>query len=364
MASAPNTPTVRFERVEMIAARQRRRSDQPVLSPIAGALSRREAARRGLAGRRGRRGRLMLRLAFGMLALGTGALLLVPVVFGAASGASAVGNPVAAGASCTVADTGAASTPLTVNGVDLSPDQMHNAQVIVAVVKARKLAPAAAQIALMTAMQESAMTVVDHGDAAGPDSRGLFQQRDSWGPLSVRMDPAGSTGLFLDRLVTVPGWATIGPGHVGASRAAQRQRRGLPQVGADVAGARAARCSPTIRRKVTCTGGTLLPGAAPECARRRRAQGRGDDARQAVLLRRRRLARPDARRRRRGLPGRDGGLRLLGARPLRLGAGRRSTCRTTPATSTSVAARCRSPRCDRVISSSSPTRARASITSR
>lgn len=204
----------------------------------------------------------MLRLAFGMLALGTGALLLVPVVFGAASGASAVGNPVAAGASCTVADTGA-STPLTVNGVDLSPDQMHNAQVIVAVVKARKLAPSAAQIGLMTAMQESALTVVDHGDAAGPDSRGLFQQRDSWGPLSVRMDPAGSTGLFLDRLVTVPAWASIDPvmsAHLVQRNANAEDYRKWVPMSQSLAGALLAN-DPS---HVTCTGGTLLPGAAPD----------------------------------------------------------------------------------------------------
>lgn len=35
------------------------------------------------------------------------------------------------------------------------------------------------------------------GDSAGPDSRGDYQQRAPWGPLSVRMDHAGSTKLFL-----------------------------------------------------------------------------------------------------------------------------------------------------------------------
>ncbi len=203
----------------------------------------------------------MLRIAFGLLALATGALLFVPVVFGAASGASAVGNPAAAGASCTVAASGAA-TPLTVNGVNLSPDQMHNAQVIVAVVKARKLPPQAAPIALMTAMQESALTVVDHGDTAGPDSRGLFQQRDSWGPQSARMNAAQSTGLFLDRLVTVGGWTTIDP--VAAAHDVQRNsnaedyRKWVPMSQA-LAGALLA----TDPSQVTCTGGTVLPGATP-----------------------------------------------------------------------------------------------------
>ena len=56
----------------------------------------------------------------------------------------------------------------------------------------------------MTALTESTLHNVDHGDLAGPDSRGLFQQRDSWGSATVRMDPASATGLFLDRL-TSPG---------------------------------------------------------------------------------------------------------------------------------------------------------------
>ncbi|HYU05323.1 MAG TPA: NlpC/P60 family protein [Jatrophihabitantaceae bacterium] len=202
----------------------------------------------------------MVRIALVLLVLGTGALLLVPTVFGAASGASAVGNPAASGTSCSVSAGGPAAAA-TVDGTDLSPDQMRNAQVIVAVVKARRLPQPAAQIALMTAMQESALTVVDHGDAAGPDSRGLFQQRDSWGLLSVRMDAAKSTGLFLDRLVAVPGWATMDP--VTAAHAVQRNanaedyRKWVPFSQA-LSGALVTN-DPS---QVTCTGGTLLPGAS------------------------------------------------------------------------------------------------------
>jgi hypothetical protein len=58
-------------------------------------------------------------------------------------------------------------------------------------------------------LTESSLIDVDHGDALGPDSRGLFQQRAPWGPLSVRMDPAGSAGLFFDVLVAVPGWRVL-----------------------------------------------------------------------------------------------------------------------------------------------------------
>ena len=112
------------------------------------------------------------------------------------------------------AESSATAEPRVVAGIQLSADQMHNAQVIVAVVRARHLPGRAAQIALMTAMQESSLTVLHHGDAAGPDSRGLFQQRDSWGRLQVRLDPASATGLFLDRLVAVPSWRITAPASV------------------------------------------------------------------------------------------------------------------------------------------------------
>jgi hypothetical protein len=211
----------------------------------------------------------MVRIVLGTLAVGSTAVLIVPAAIGAGSGASAVANPHAAGASCTVS--GGAATAANVGGVDLSAQQMHNAQVIVAVVKQRGLPQRAAQIALMTAMQESSLTVEDHGDAAGPDSRGLFQQRDSWGPLSVRLDPAGSTGLFLDRLVTIPAWQQRDPVEVAhdvqrnANAEDYRKWISFSEALTDALFA-------DDPSKVSCDGGTLLSGASP-------------DARAAVALR-------------------------------------------------------------------------------
>jgi len=93
----------------------------------------------------------------------------------------------------------------------LSAQQMSNAAVIVSVATARRLGRTGAVIGVMTALTESSLIDVDHGDTLGPDSRGLFQQRTPWGPLSVRMDPAGSAGLFYDALVRVPGWQALPP---------------------------------------------------------------------------------------------------------------------------------------------------------
>ena len=74
---------------------------------------------------------------------------------------------------------------------------------------AEEFKPRAAVIAIATATQESTLVNVGYGDAAGPDSRGLFQQRDSWGSLEDRLNPGKSAALFLNRLVKVPNWNSI-----------------------------------------------------------------------------------------------------------------------------------------------------------
>jgi cell wall-associated NlpC family hydrolase len=154
-------------------------------------------------------------------ALATVGLLAAVAVIAAPASLSVAASASVTSDSCTVSSDGAAAADI-VEGARLSAEQVHNAQVIVAVVRARHLPDRAGQIALMTAMQESSLTVLRHGDSLGPDSRGLFQQRDSWGPESVRLDPVASTGLFLDRLVAVPGWQTMPPQQ--AAHAVQRNR--------------------------------------------------------------------------------------------------------------------------------------------
>ncbi len=52
-------------------------------------------------------------------------------------------------------------------------------------------------LAAVAAVGESDLINVNYGDRAGPDSRGLFQQRTSWGTLAQRMDPAYATKSFL-----------------------------------------------------------------------------------------------------------------------------------------------------------------------
>jgi hypothetical protein len=94
---------------------------------------------------------------------------------------------------------------------ELAPDQAVYASLITAVAVQRGLPPRAASIALATAMQESKLRNIDHGDKAGPDSRGLFQQRPSqgWGTEAQIMDPYYAANAFYDALVKIPGYESL-----------------------------------------------------------------------------------------------------------------------------------------------------------
>jgi hypothetical protein len=111
---------------------------------------------------------------------------------------------------------------------ELATDQAANAALITAVAVRRGLPPRAASIALATAMQESKLRNIEHGDQAGPDSRGLFQQRPSqgWGTAEQVMDPYHSTGAFYDALVKIPDYASLEI----ATAAQQVQRSAFPQA--------------------------------------------------------------------------------------------------------------------------------------
>ncbi|WP_196837249.1 hypothetical protein [Zhihengliuella flava] len=90
------------------------------------------------------------------------------------------------------------------DAVHLAPDQAANAALISAVSVRRGLPARAATIGLATAMQESKLRNIDYGDEAGPDSRGLFQQRPSqgWGTQEQVMDPLYAANRFYQELET------------------------------------------------------------------------------------------------------------------------------------------------------------------
>ena len=94
---------------------------------------------------------------------------------------------------------------------ELSPTQTANAALIAGVAVNRGLPARAASIAIATAIQESRLENIDYGDDAGPDSRGLFQQRPSqgWGTEEQIMMPLYATGAFYDALVQVPDYESL-----------------------------------------------------------------------------------------------------------------------------------------------------------
>lgn len=114
----------------------------------------------------------------------------------------------------------AACGPTVVVNVDQVPDgpiagysgeQLENAAHIMNAASALGLQRDAQVLGVMTAMGESSLRVLDYGDAAGPDSRGLFQQRDTWGTLEERMDPAISATKFFTALIAVADWQALEP---------------------------------------------------------------------------------------------------------------------------------------------------------
>ena len=147
----------------------------------------------------------------GLAAAGIALLIAAPPV-----GVTVTGALISTTAATTAATTGAAGAPCgpggpaqDIVGGPLDAEQLANAAAIIAATRQRHLPalPARAAVtAVATALQESGLRNLPHGDR---DSLGLFQQRASWGPASVRLDPVTSTGLFLDALEQVPGWQSL-----------------------------------------------------------------------------------------------------------------------------------------------------------
>jgi hypothetical protein len=107
----------------------------------------------------------------------------------------------------------------------LTQSQAANAATIAAVAAARKLPERAVAIALATAIQESRLDNLDHGDR---DSLGLFQQRPSqgWGTAQQILDPVYSSTAFYKSLVKIHDYQDL-PLTVAAQKV---QRSGYPEA--------------------------------------------------------------------------------------------------------------------------------------
>lgn len=100
--------------------------------------------------------------------------------------------------------------------------QLANAAAIIKAGADQGLDAYGQSVGVMTAIGESTLRVLDIGDAAGPDSRGLFQQRanGAWGGYGDRMDPYTSAKNFFSALQQVPRWRELSP-----TQAAHRTQR-------------------------------------------------------------------------------------------------------------------------------------------
>ena len=92
-------------------------------------------------------------------------------------------------------------------------EQLKNAAAIMGAGKALDLSVKGQMISVMVSLGESGLRVLDYGDGPGPDSRGLFQQRDNgaWGSYADRMDPTTSATNFIKALQGVAGWELLEP---------------------------------------------------------------------------------------------------------------------------------------------------------
>lgn len=83
-------------------------------------------------------------------------------------------------------------------------EQLVMAAEIVKEGQREKLPMLAIQMGVCCAMGETSLRNLDYGDAAGPDSCGLFQQRDHYGPRSDRRTPSKAAAMFYRDLKATP----------------------------------------------------------------------------------------------------------------------------------------------------------------
>lgn len=147
----------------------------------------------------------------GLIAI-VGALFMVPVMIVLLFVVTATGAPAANGL-CAVP--GVAGDASTVQGsvAGFSGVQLENAAEIMGAATDVGLPVAAQVLGVQTAIGESTLEVLEYGDLAGPDSRGLFQQRGNgaWGSLAGRLNPRISATNFFKQLQRVEGWEELEP---------------------------------------------------------------------------------------------------------------------------------------------------------
>jgi hypothetical protein len=187
-----------------------------------------------------------------MLGLGLG---VVAMFMGAVSQPEPAGTGRIGSVACTIDVSGTGTVD------ELDAEQLANVRIIVDVGASMGVDARGRTIAIATALQESTLHNLNHGDA---DSLGLFQQRPSmgWGTAAQIMDPRYSSGKFYQALLTVRGWETL-PLTIAAQAV---QRSGFPLA--------YAKWEPLAAKLAGIDGGTFCPDFA---------SGLPDDATGAML---------------------------------------------------------------------------------
>ncbi len=139
-------------------------------------------------------------------------LLLLGIIIGGSDESAALCPP-GGGTGPVSLQVDASSIPAGTSVAGYGPEQLANAAAIVEAGKALGVSSREQTIGVMTAMGESSLKVIDYGDAAGPDSRGLFQQRanGAWGSYEDRMDPFTSATNFFRAMQNVADRDTLEP---------------------------------------------------------------------------------------------------------------------------------------------------------
>ncbi|WP_331718409.1 C40 family peptidase [Streptomyces sp. NBC_00624] len=150
------------------------------------------------------------------------------------------------------------SSDVTVAGLPSPKEQIPNAKAIVATGAQMRIPARGQVIALATALQESGLRNLDHGDR---DSLGLFQQRPSqgWGTRAQILDPVYAATKFYKALKSLKDWESM-PVTVAAQKV---QKSGLPD-----AYAKHEALATVLQQAIAPTLGTAaaIPGITPAVA--------------------------------------------------------------------------------------------------
>jgi hypothetical protein len=136
-------------------------------------------------------------------------LVLVGALYLVTASSSSASAVTACGTTSTTTTTVSDTVPAKVGSWD--HDQLVIAAQLVDVAQKMKANTQATTVLVMTAMGESSLTDLGHGDAVDNSTIGVLQQGASYGTRAERLDVPTAAKAFLTRLLAVPGWASMQP---------------------------------------------------------------------------------------------------------------------------------------------------------